>query len=59
MLNVMQEYQANATGVNMIVGGPRMARKQYQDVLLDSMFTIVPRGLHPETFRLYESLETG
>jgi hypothetical protein len=31
----------------------------YQEVLLDSVFTLCPSGHNPETFRLYEASEAG
>ncbi|CAN0429982.1 unnamed protein product, partial [Ectocarpus sp. 13 AM-2016] len=33
--------------------------KEWQDLVLDSKFTICPAGRNPGTFRLWEALEGG
>lgn len=32
---------------------------EYQDLLIDSQFTICPGGHNPETYRMFEALESG
>lgn len=59
LMSIMEGYEQQHPEFEMMVGVPRLEGDQYREVLLDSKFTISPRGLHPETFRLYESLESG
>jgi hypothetical protein len=39
--------------------GEALRPELYQQVLLDSVFTLSPSGHNPETFRLYEAAEAG
>lgn len=59
LLNILRDYEVHHPELKMIVGPPRMNSSSFQDLLLDSQFTIAPRGLHPETFRMHEALEAG
>lgn len=52
-------YKEEHPEVEVEIGGPRRGPEDYQEMLLNTKFSICPRGLHPETFRLYESLEAG
>ena len=39
--------------------GGKLGATEYQNVVVDSKFTISPGGHNPETFRMYEALEAG
>lgn len=59
VLRLASAFQKDHPELEMIIGGPRLDSHQYRGILLGSKFTLVPRGLHPGTFRLYECLESG
>eukprot|EP00752_Nemacystus_decipiens_P013271 g11759.t1 len=52
-------YQELHPGVQLATSGERIDARQWQDLLLDSKFTISPAGRNPETFRTWEALEAG
>lgn len=59
LLNITLAYERQHPELQMLVGPPRMNSSDFQQILLNSQFTITPRGLHPETFRMHEALEAG
>ena len=61
LLNKHKEIIPNFTNLTGDFAGKNsLDTKKYYEVINDSIFTLVPHGyFHPETYRLYESLECG
>ena len=54
----LKPHFTNLTG--NFAGKNSLSTSEYYDILNKSIFTLVPHGyFHPETYRLYESLECG
>lgn len=41
------------------VNGRRMSPEAFQQLALDTKFTLCPGGQNPETYRMFEALESG
>ena len=61
LLNKHKELIPNFTNLTEDFAGKKsITTNEYYDVINNSIFTLIPHGyFHPETYRLYESLECG
>lgn len=60
LIDIAVEYKETLPdGIRTHVEGPHMNANSYQQLLLDSKFTLCPGGHNPETFRMFEALEAG
>ena len=57
-LHNAKSWKEEATG-GLNSAGEALRPDVYQEILLDSIFTLSPSGHNPETFRLYEAAEAG
>ena len=61
LIHQNKNIKPNFINITKKFGGENtMSSKDYYNVLNNCCFSLVPHGyLHPETYRLYESLECG
>ena len=59
-LKVLETIQPNRVHYYKAWNDPsQISRKEYMDLLLDSIFVACPRGQNLETYRFYEAMEAG
>jgi len=59
LIEIAAGYSANHPDLKCSTNGETMSPEQWQELLIDSRFTISPAGRNPETFRTWEALEAG
>ncbi|CAB1096925.1 unnamed protein product [Ectocarpus sp. CCAP 1310/34] len=59
LVEIASIYQLRNPGVQCATNRPSISTKAWQELVLDSKFTLCPAGRNPETFRLWEALEAG
>ena len=58
-IKIAADYVAKHAQVKAHLNGDTMQSYQWQRLLLRSKFTICPGGHNPETYRMFEALESG
>ncbi|CAM9787070.1 unnamed protein product [Ectocarpus sp. 12 AP-2014] len=59
LVNIASQYESDNPDLECATNRPHINPKEWQDLVLDSKFTICPAGRNPGTFRLWEALEGG
>lgn len=59
LIEIAASYSTSHPDLKCATNGETVSAPQWQELLLDSRFTISPAGRNPETFRTWEALEAG
>lgn len=59
LVEIVKQYEMEHPTVAIHADPGRLGYNEWQDLLLSSRFTLTPGGHNPETFRMFEALETG
>ncbi|CAM9626304.1 unnamed protein product [Scytosiphon promiscuus] len=59
LIEIVKNYQHMHSEIRCLPQGKPVSAEEWQDILLDSKFTLAPAGHNAETFRTWEALESG